>query len=47
MNAAIALHPTETELKMRQRRMAVRERIAEKAAALSEKKSIRPPRPAP
>jgi hypothetical protein len=27
--------------------MAVRERIAETAAALSEKKSIRPPRPAP
>lgn len=42
MNAAVAPQPTETELKAHQRRMAFREKIAEKAAALSEKKSIRP-----
>jgi len=40
--AAPALQPTETELKVHARRAAFRSSIAAKAAALSEKKSIRP-----
>jgi hypothetical protein len=47
MNGAAARQPTETELKAHTRRAAFRSSIAAKAAALSEKQSIRPRDTAP